>query len=223
MQRTSWTTVWAHRVFPFLASSYFLGSVVLNWREEQRLWLVTMLVLGLASLLDLFWPPTRNTPKPINWAKLALILMALIFVVAGGWRHIAREWQPGRPRVQATAVSTTPDHGGQGETLTVTISTTGSSFTEGSKLNFGPDITVLANNVVNPTTLQAHIEIAPGAPIGGRRVWIATPGQETTIDNTRDGAFQVVTAAVHQEKPGLTDIHGGLTNFPHRFKCVGSC
>ena len=201
VQRTSWTTVWAHRVFPFLASIYFLGSVVLYWREEQRLWLATLLVLGLASVLDLFWPPTGNTPKPISWAKLALFSMALIFVVSGGWRHFAREWQPSRPAVQATAVITTPDHGRQGETLTVTISGMGLSFMEGSKPNFGPDITVLTNNVVNPTTLRADIEIAPGAPIGGRRVWISTPGQETAIDNTRDGAFQVVATTV----PGKPD------------------
>lgn len=102
--------------------------------------------------------------------------------------------------MQATAVSTTPDHGGQGDTLTVTISASGLSFTEGSKLNFGPDITVLTNNVVNSTTLRADIEIAPGAPIGGRRVWISTPGQETAIDNTRDGAFQVVAAAVREKQ-----------------------
>jgi hypothetical protein len=196
VQRTSSTKVWPHRVFSFLISIYFLGSVVLDWRKEQRLWVATLLVLGLASLLDLFWPPTRNTPKPISWAKVALFSMAVIFVVGGGWRHFAWGWPPSRPAVQAIAVSTTPDHGGQGETLTVTIRATGLSFTEGSKPNFGPDITVLTNNVVNPTTLRADIEIAPGAPIGGRRVWISAPGQETAIDNTRDGAFQVVAAAV---------------------------
>jgi hypothetical protein len=195
VQHNSWPTAWGHRVFAFLVSTYFLGSVVLAWREEQPLWLATLLVLGLASLLDLLWPPARSTPKPIGWAKLALFAMAVTFVVSGGWRHFARERQPTRPAVQATALSTSPDHGGQGKMLTVTISGAGLGFTERSKLNFGPDISVLTNNVVNPTTLRADIQIAPGAPIGGRRVWISTPGRETTIDNTRDGAFQVVAAA----------------------------
>ena len=60
--------------------------------------------------------------------------------------------------------------------------------------NFGPDVGVLTNQLISAKTLQADIQIAPEAPLGRRRIWVSTPGEQTAIDDTPTGLFQVEAA-----------------------------
>jgi hypothetical protein len=194
VQRT-WQKTLGDGALRLVVPAYFLSSVILDWGDEEGLWLAVMLLLGLASLLDFVWPEARTSPKPIKLSKIAICLIALGLFASGGWRHFARTSIFGRGNVTATMVSVTPAQGGQGQILTLTISATGFSFTAGSKPNFGPDVRVLTNQVMNATTLLTTIQIAPGAPLGHRRVWVSTPGGQTAIDNTPNGVFQVVATA----------------------------
>ena len=175
--------------------AYFLISVILDWRDEEGLWLAIMLLLGLVSLVDIVWPEAGTSQKSIKLFKIAICLVALALFAGGGWRHFARTSIVEKGKVMATMVSVTPAQGGQGQTLTLTISATGFSFTTGSKPSFGPDVSVLTSQVINATTLLTEIQIAPGAPLGRRRVWVSTPGGQTAIDNTPNGVFQVVATA----------------------------
>ena len=154
-----------------------------------------MLLLGLVSLVDIVWPGARTSQKPFKLFNIVICLVALALFAGGGWRHFARTSIAEKGKVMATMVSVTPAQGGQGQNLTLTISATGFSFTRGSMPSFGPDIGVMTNQVINATTLLTEIQIAPGAPLGHRRVWVSTPGGQTAIDNTANGVFQVVATA----------------------------
>jgi hypothetical protein len=122
-------------------------------------------------------------------------LLAVALIAGGGWRHFAGGFSVANTQVRPTMLSTTPASGVPGQKLALTISATDISFADGSTPNFGPDITVLTSKVMNTTTLEAEIQIAPAAPVGYRRVWISLPGQKTAIDNTVNGAFQVISAS----------------------------
>jgi hypothetical protein len=91
VQRTSLRTVLGNRALRLLAPAYFLSSVILDWKDEEGIWLAVTLLLGLASLLDFVWPEARTSPKPVNISKLAMCLVALALFAGGGWRHFARK------------------------------------------------------------------------------------------------------------------------------------
>jgi hypothetical protein len=149
-----------------------------------------MLLLSIASLLD-FFRPEATSPKQV---QIAIGLLVLILFAAGGWRHFSQSSPPSKNNAIATTFSVTPNHGARGQTLTVTISATRVNFTEASMPNFGPDVGVLTNQLISAKTLQADIQIAPEAPLGRRRIWVSTPGEQTAIDDTPTGLFQVEAA-----------------------------
>jgi hypothetical protein len=180
----------ASRLFRLLVPVYFLSSVVLDWRSEGWPWLTIMLLLSIASLLD-FFRPEATSPKQV---QIAIGLLVLILFAAGGWRHFSQSSPPSKNNAIATTLSVTPNHGARGQTLTVTISATRVNFTEASMPNFGPDVGVLTNQLISAKTLQADIQIAPEAPLGRRRIWVSTPGEQTAIDDTPTGLFQVEAA-----------------------------
>lgn len=99
------------------------------------------------------------------------------------------------PPTTATILSATPALGGQGENLDVTISAAVVTFTDESVADFGVGVTVVANQLVGPTTLRATIQIASDATIGYRRVSVTTPGTDTALDNSPTGVFQVTSPA----------------------------
>lgn len=181
----------ASGLFRLLVPVYFLSSVVVDWRSEGWPWLAIMLLLSIASLLD-FFRPEATSPKQV---QIAIGLLVLVLFAAGGWRHFSQSSPPSKNNAIATTLSVTPDHGARGQTLTVTISATGVNFTEASRPNFGPDVGVLTNQLINAKTLQADIQIAPEAPLGRRRIWVSTPGGQTAIDDTPTGLFQIDAAS----------------------------
>lgn len=181
----------SRRLFRLLLPVYFLSSVVVDWRSEGWLWLAIMLLLGLASLLE-FFRPEATSPKQ---AQIAIGLLVVLLFAAGGWRHFSSSSPSSKNNAIATTLKVTPAHGARGQTLTVTISAISVNFNEASRPNFGPDVRVLTNQLINATTVQAEIQIAPEAPLGRRRIWISTPGGQTAIDDTPTGLFQVDAAA----------------------------
>ena len=180
----------ASGLFRLLVPVYFLSSVVMDWRSEGWPWLAIMLLLSIASLLD-FFRPEATSPKQV---QIAIGLLVLVLFAAGGWRHFSQSSPPSKNNAIATTLSVTPDHGIRGQTLTVTIRAIRVNFTEASRPSFGPDVGVLANQLINAKTLQADVQIAPGAPLGHRRIWVSTPGGQTAIDDTPTGLFQVDAA-----------------------------
>ena len=177
-------------MFRLLIPVYFLSSVVVDWRTERWSWLAIMLLLSLASLVDFFRPAVVSSKQ----VQIAIGLLVLVLFAAGGWRHFSHTSPSSKNNAIATTLSVTPDHGTRGQTLTVTIGSTSVNFTKASRPNLGPDVEVLANQLVNPTTLQVEIKIAPEAPLGRRRLWVSTPGLQTAIDDTPAGLFQVGAA-----------------------------
>jgi hypothetical protein len=176
------------RVWGLVPTAYFLFSVIVDWRSEGWAWLAFMFVLGLASLLDF----VRSEATSARKIQIALGLVAVVLIAAGGWRHFSSSSPSRKDRAIATTLNVTPAEGGRGQTLTVTISATGLNFTEASKPNLGPDVRVLSTQLINASNLQTDIEIAAEAAIGHRRIWITTAVGQTAIDNSRDGVFQVV-------------------------------
>jgi len=94
-----------------------------------------------------------------------------------------------------TSMSVTPTQGARGQTIDVTINAAAVAFTDSSLVSLGTGVTVMTNQRINTTTMQARIQVALDAAIGYRRVSVATPGIATAVDNSPAGLFQVVAAA----------------------------
>jgi len=74
----------------------------------------------------------------------------------------------------------TPNAGGQGQTLTVTL--TGQNFLTGAACDFGASITVTTCTVAQATRATAGVTIAADAPLGPRTVTVTNPdGQAATL------------------------------------------
>jgi hypothetical protein len=77
--------------------------------------------------------------------------------------------------------SISPDHGGQGATLTVTI--TGKNFNGAANLNFGDGIVVNSFSVLNVNQISAKISLVAGIETGTRDISISTPGGNYTLNS----------------------------------------
>lgn len=102
-------------------------------------------------------------------------------------------------QVVPTTLQIAPAQGAQGQTLKVTVTATSLRLTDASILHFGPGIEVLDSHHTSQTALAAHIEIMAGTPGGFRRVWVSTPGAQTAIDDSAQGAFKVVAGYLHRK------------------------
>jgi hypothetical protein len=67
-----------------------------------------------------------------------------------------------------------PNHGAQGQTLTLEINGEGTRFSSSSAVNFGPGVTINRIDVENDTRLVVNITIAENAPLGTQEVSITT-------------------------------------------------
>ena len=92
-----------------------------------------------------------------------------------------------------TVTSLNPNLGGQGQTLSVTIS--GTYLIAASLVSFGADITVNSFTVDSDTQITANITVGDEAGPGLRDVSVTTPGGTATLAN----AFNVT-----QAPPGIT-------------------
>ena len=77
-------------------------------------------------------------------------------------------------------LSVTPSTGLQGQTLSVTIAGSNTTFTAGSTASFGAGITVNSVSFVSATSLNANITIATNAAVGPRDVTVTTDGTPLT-------------------------------------------
>jgi len=75
--------------------------------------------------------------------------------------------------------SVSPNHGAQGQTLTVTIS--GTRFTGATAVSFGSRINVNSFTVDSDNQITANISIASNAGLGPRNVSVTTPGGTSTL------------------------------------------
>ena len=115
--------------------------------------------------------------------------------------------------------SITPSSADRGQTLSVTIVGSNTSFSQvSSVVSFGPGVSVNSTAVTNPTLLTANITISPSATLGTRDVTVTT-GSEIA---TSSGGFTITAPARLQSitpsaaSPGSTltaTIAGQGTNF----------
>ena len=196
MGRASLRTLFGLHTFNLLTGAFFLGSFIRGWRTDDWTWLGFNLLFGMRALLEIVWPEPSTRAKPITISMAAMTLVGIALFAGGGWRG---GWQRGMDKSPAfpipTTLSVTPAKAFQGQTLDVNIGATGAILTDRSIANFGPGITTSTNRMIDATTLLARIQIVKGAVLGGRRVWVATPGAQIAIDNSPAGAFQVLAAA----------------------------
>jgi len=80
-----------------------------------------------------------------------------------------------------TVTGVSPNQGSRGQNLSVTI--TGTNFTDATAVSFGAGITVTPFSVVNSTTISATIAINPTAKPGLRTVSVTTPGGTGSLRN----------------------------------------
>ena len=111
-----------------------------------------------------------------------------------------------------------PSSAHPGDSLTVTITGTGTKFNAGSTVSFGNGITVNSAAASTATSLTANITITPGAVIGSRDVTVTTDG----IPLTGIGMFAVTPAprlvsvtpnVVTQGQTATLTITGEFTHF----------
>ncbi|APR78497.1 Hypothetical protein A7982_03844 [Minicystis rosea] len=93
--------------------------------------------------------------------------------------------EPGAGDPSVSAV--TPTSAFLARTMDVTISGTGTSWTKGATVDFGPDITVDDLVVASPSALVATITVAPKAALGRRDVTV----REGSVTTSFTGAFAV--------------------------------
>jgi hypothetical protein len=87
------------------------------------------------------------------------------------------------PPSAPTVLGVTPPQGARGQTLNVTLSAANTHFVGGtSVVSFGTGVTVNSTTVVNATTVNANISVAPDAPVGFRDVRVTT-GSEVAGEN----------------------------------------
>ena len=94
-----------------------------------------------------------------------------------------------------------PESGHAGETFDIIIN--GSDFMGGTKVYFGPDVTVNSLVVNDPTRITANVTVDPGASLGPRDVVVTTPSGDArltqafsiTKESTRGLGITVVPAA----------------------------
>lgn len=84
------------------------------------------------------------------------------------------------PSEPQTITAVTPSTGRQGQTLPVTITSSGTNFNSGSTVSFGSGITVVDVTANSPTSITANITISPGAVPGPRNVTVTTAGTPLT-------------------------------------------
>lgn len=88
--------------------------------------------------------------------------------------------------IPPTVASATPNHGGQGQTLSVIVA--GTDFTSASAVSFGPGVSTTSLTVDNDTQITAAISIDAAAAVGARDVSV------TNVDGTGTltGGFTVL-------------------------------
>ena len=179
------------RFWDFALIAYFSVQIITSWRTEDQVWLAAqigiMISLMIGAILGIQWPESATQPKAAKvtlWASIVvgIVSMSVSSVVLS--RHHPNAVVP-------TALHITPAQATQGQALEVTINTTSFRFTDRSIPHFGPGITVLDSHNTSETALAAHIEIAAGTATGFRRIWVSTPGAQTAIDDSLQGAFSV--------------------------------
>lgn len=116
-------------------------------------------------------------------------------------------------------ISATPSSGQVGQTLSVTILGSNTSFTSASTVSFGPGVTVNSVAFNGPTSLTVNVSIASNAAAGPRDLTVTTGG----VPLTGSGLFTVVAlpAQITQIQPNsgeqgqslLVTITGSNTNF----------
>jgi hypothetical protein len=94
-----------------------------------------------------------------------------------------------------TVTSLNPNQGGQGQTLSVTI--TGTYLVAASSVSFGSEITVNSFIVDSDTQITASVTIGPDAAPGYRNVSVTTPGGTADLTN----GFTVA-----QAPPGISSV-----------------
>lgn len=100
------------------------------------------------------------------------------------------------PLPSPTLAAATPDHGGHGTRLDITV--TGTNFYPGIKLDLGSDIFVHVINLSGGNTINAQIEILGSAPPGPRNVRVTNPdGQYRILSD----AFEVRPTTRHYYSP----------------------
>ena len=121
----------------------------------------------------------------------------------------------------AAISSVTPNTGSQGQSLTVTITGSGTNFAQGNtSANFGNGIVVSTLTINSTTSATAQLAIQPGASVGLRGVTLNTGGESASLGNafTVTAATPVFTSATPttgtQGQSNLSvAVVGTFTNF----------
>lgn len=81
---------------------------------------------------------------------------------------------------RATILSVSPPTIPRGANTTLTITGRFTNFTQGTRLDLGPDVTVGAIAVSSPTALTVSVTVSAGATLGSRVVTVASFGERVT-------------------------------------------
>jgi predicted outer membrane repeat protein len=110
------------------------------------------------------------------------------------------------PLPAPVAIGASPDHGLQGETMTLTV--TGSNFVYGASVDMGPDVTVNFSTLIGPTSFQVNVTIDNDAPPGLRNVIVFNRDlQSSTLTN----GFEIRRSTRHYTSPSGGNVFPYLT------------
>lgn len=120
------------------------------------------------------------------------------------------------PTQQITSV--TPSSGEQGQTLSVTITGSGTAFAAGSTVSFGQGVTVNSTTVNSATSITANLTISASALLGARDVSVTTGGTTAIGANlfTIAAPPRLTSASPNSAQQGQTlavTLTGTGTNF----------
>jgi hypothetical protein len=120
----------------------------------------------------------------------------------------------------AAVASVSPNHGSQGETLSVNITGFVTHFANGStSVSFGNGVSVNSIVVNSPTSLAANITIQPTAATGSRDVIVTTAGETATgvgaftVDQAPPRVTSVSPATGHQAETLSVVVNAQFTHF----------
>ena len=166
-------------------------DVIFGWRNVDHIWLAAKIGAIIGLVLETVWREPATRPKVVNVAVWAVTLATVVLGLTGLFRLDTRHLNSLRGQVVPTTLQVCPAQGAQGQTLEVTITGTSLRLTDGSIPHFGTGIEVLDSHHTSQSALAAHIQIMAGTANGFRRVWVSTPGAQTAIDDSTQGAFEV--------------------------------
>jgi hypothetical protein len=174
-----------------LVIAILLMDILTEWRTDDPISVGFRTLVFIGVVVEYLRPDASVRPDFVKVVAL-LAICTVVFLLPTGFlrRAEVRPRDVGRQVVPST-LRVTPEQGAQGETQEVTITGASPRFTDRSVAHFGAGIAVLSTRSVGNTALAARIQIATDTPIGRRRIWVSTPGEQTAMDDSPRGAFEV--------------------------------